>query len=409
MMTPAAAVLPDPPATIVDLDLAHPSELKVPGGAAAPPPAGGPVLALVRRHSHPLGMVTVTAAPGDTSGLRAALLAAGTALGATPATPPPAAAALPSLTVIVCTRDRTELLPPCLDALLQAAPADAELLLVDNAPSDLATHDLIRDRYADRIRYLCEPAPGVSRARNAGLAAATGEVCAFTDDDTLPDPGWLRALLETFRADARIGCVTGLVLPAELDTPSQVAFELHCGFSRGFAPRIWSLADQGGDPPVPYTVSRFGTGANMAFRTEALRAVGGFDEATGAGTPTRGGEDLLAFLGVLTTGRLVAYAPDALVWHRHRRTPSALRSQVYGYGVGYGAFLAAVVAHRPAMLADLVRGLPAMLPLAPGRRRPDSTPAPRELVRLQCRGLLVGPFSYLVSRRRRRTHGGGRP
>ncbi|MFD0530831.1 glycosyltransferase family 2 protein [Kitasatospora arboriphila] len=398
----AATALPDPLAAIVDLDLAHPQELRVPGGAAAPPPTGGPVLALVRRHGRPLGLVTTTASRGDTSGLRAALLAAGTALGATPAAPPPAAAPPPTLSVIICTRDRTELLPRCLDALLRAAPADAELLLVDNAPTDLTTHDLVRDRYGDRIRYLREPVPGLARARNTGVAAATGEVCAFTDDDALPDPGWLHAMLATFRSDPRIGCVTGLVLPAELDTPSQAAFERHCGFSRGFAPRTWSLADQGGDPPVPYTVSRFGTGANMAFRTEALRAIGGFDRATGAGTPTRGGEDLLAFLRVLTTGRLVAYAPDALVWHRHRRTPAALRSQVYGFGVGYGAYLAAAVVQRPALLADLLRGLPKALPMAPGRRR-TSASSPRELVRLHRRGLLVGPLSYLYSRGRQRT------
>ncbi|MEW1909162.1 glycosyltransferase [Kitasatospora sp. NPDC085895] len=398
---PTAPVLPDPPAAVVDLDLAHPSELRVPGGAAAPPPAGGPVLALVRRHGHPLGLVTTTAAPGDTPGLRAALLAAGTGLGATPVSAPPTAAPLPTLSVIVCTRDRTELLPRCLDALLRAAPADAELLLVDNAPTDLTTHDLVRDRYGDRIRYLREPVPGLARARNTGVAAATGEVCAFTDDDALPDAGWLRALLEAFRADPRIGCVTGLVLPAELDTPAQVAFERHCGFTRGFAPRTWSIADQGDDPPVPFTVSRFGTGANMAFRTDVLRTIGGFDRATGAGTPTRGGEDLLAFLGVLTAGRLVAYAPDALVWHRHRRTPSALRAQVYGYGVGYGAYLAAAVLRRPALLADLVRGLPKALPSAPGRR--PGAVSPRELVRLQRCGLLVGPLVYLVSRGRQRT------
>jgi GT2 family glycosyltransferase len=404
-MTTAPA-LPVPPARIVDLDLDHPEDLRAPGGAPAPA-AEGPVLALVRRSGHPLGLVTASGTAGGPA-LRTALLdaarrdvredLAGRApQAATPAGPEP------TVTVVVCTRDRTDLLTPCLDSLLRSAPPQAEVLLVDNAPTDRTTRDLVRSRYADRIRYLHEPVPGLARARNTALAAATGEIIAFTDDDALADPGWVPGLIAAFRADDRIACVTGLVLPAELDTPSQAAFERHCGFSRGFTARTWSLAAGADDPLFPYTTSRFGTGANMAFRVGALRAIGGFDRATGAGTPTRGGEDLLAFLDVLTAGHTVAYQPDALIWHRHRRTPEALDAQVYGFGVGYGAYLTAAVLHRPALLGGLLRRLPRALPAAArGGRAPDR-PAPRALARRQLRGLLYGPFSYLVSLRRQRT------
>ncbi|GAA5016786.1 hypothetical protein GCM10025734_66790 [Kitasatospora paranensis] len=374
-MTTAPA-LPVPPARIVDLDLDHPEDLRAPGGAPAPA-ADGPVLALVRRRGHPLGLVTA-AGTADGPALRAALLAAALRdVREAPADRAPQAAAGPgpTVTVVVCTRDRTDLLTPCLDSLLRSAPPQAEVLLVDNAPTDHTTRDLVRSRYADRIRYVHEPVPGLARARNTALAAATGEIIAFTDDDALADPGWVPGLLAAFRSDARIACVTGLVLPAELDTPAQAAFERHCGFSRGFAARTWSLAAGSADPLFPYTTSRFGTGANMAFRTAALRAIGGFDRATGAGTPTRGGEDLLAFLDVLTAGHTVAYQPDALIWHRHRRTDEALDAQVYGFGVGYSAYLTAAVLHRPALLAGLLRRLPRALPAAArGGRTPTGRP-----------------------------------
>ena len=77
----------------------------------------------------------------------------------------------------------------------------------------------------------------------------------------------------------------------------------------------------------------------MAFRTDWLRTNGGFDPATGAGTPARGGDDLDAFLRVVLDGRTLVYEPAAIVRHYHRRDYASLRRQAYGYGVGLGAYL----------------------------------------------------------------------
>ncbi|MEU6235446.1 glycosyltransferase family 2 protein [Kitasatospora sp. NPDC047058] len=415
------------PVCVVDLDLDDPSGLRPPGGLGAVDPVGR-VLALVRLHGHPLGLVTATGTAGDTAALRRALVDAAhrelpvPALStATPAARPGRVgrarvpAGSPTVSVIVCTRDRDALLPRCLDSLVRIGPPVTEVILVDNAPRDDSTEKLVRSRYGDLVRYVREPLPGLARARNRGLAAARGEICAFTDDDAIADSRWVTALVEAFQSDDRIGCVTGLVLAAELDTEAQFVLEQYNGPTRGFAARSWSLREPLDDPLVRFSTGRFGMGANMAFRTDVIRAVGGFDPATGTGTPSRGGEDLLSFQQVLTAGHTVAYQPDAIIWHRHRRTMEALATQVSGFGVGFGAYLAAAVSHRPALLAELVRRLPYGVwrwhvthQVGP-RTGPVDGDTLRMLRKLERRGLLYGPFCYLYTVWQQRRPGGGRP
>ncbi|MFJ9951512.1 glycosyltransferase [Kitasatospora sp. NPDC091207] len=446
------------PAQVVELDLDRPGGPWRPGFTAPVRPQG-PVVALVRRAGRPLGLVAVgpdrpsqdgpagpstgpSAGPGpDPERLRRRLveaaerhLDAGPPAAATPVARPaaPPSGSAPLVSVIVCTRGRPTLLGDSLSALLRTDYPATEFLVVDNAPEDDATERLVRALDPDRLRYLREPVPGLARARNRGLSAARGEVVAFTDDDALADPGWVTALAGAFRADPRISCVTGLVVPAELDTEAQAAFERYCGFGKGFAPRDWSMRAAGDDPLFPFAAGRFGTGANMAFRTAVIRGIGGFDPATGAGTPTRGGEDLLAFLRVLVAGHTLAYRPDAVVWHRHRRTMAELEAQIQGFGTGLGAYLTAAVTQRPGLLADLLRRLPAGTRYAlrragagrtgrghlngdgggngsvngtgtgTGTGTGDRDPGAARLGRLELRGLLNGPFSYLVSRRQDR-------
>ncbi|MFJ1702664.1 glycosyltransferase [Kitasatospora sp. NPDC088346] len=414
MTSPPPVVPLAAPTRVVELDLARPDEIRTPGGLRPAPT--GRVLALVRRHGHPLGLVTATGPVGDPAALprvvaEAARSQLGAAAAADPAPEPPAAAT--PVSVIVCTRDREDLLEPCLDAVLRTTHPRTELIVVDNAPSDDATERLVRSRYGGRVRYLREPVAGLARARNTGLAAAHGELCVFTDDDALADPGWVPAMVAAFRADDRIGCVTGLVLPAELDTEAQAAFERYGGYTKGFTARTWSLREHPRDPLLPLRVGGFGTGANMAFRTDLLRRIGGFDTATGAGTRTCGGEDLLAFFAVLEGGGTVAYRPDAIVWHRHRRTMDGLAAQVYGFGVGFGAYLAAAVARRPALLGTMVRHAPRCAGEMVRRRRTRAARnggrAPGELGRLELRGMVRGPHTYLLSRWQQRGNRVGEP
>jgi GT2 family glycosyltransferase len=256
--------------------------------------------------------------------------------------------------------------------------------------------------------------PGLAVAHNTGLAAVRGEVVAFTDDDVVADPRWLTELTAPFAADPGLGCSTGLILPARLTTPAQVLLESHGGFAKGFTPRTYDPARPPVDEPLfPFTAGRFGSGANMAFRTVVLREVGGFDPATGAGTAARGGDDLYGFVRVLTQGHRLRYTPDALVWHHHRETWRDLETQAYGYGAGLTAYLTAVLVNRPgllpAFLARLPRGLAHARTLtavretegggAPGDHDVRTHPWPRRLSRLQRRGMVYGPVGYLRARR----------
>jgi len=158
-------------------------------------------------------------------------------------------------------------------------PAD-EILVVDNAPS--ARTRTVTEKFSS-VRYLPEPKPGLSRARNTGLRHASGDLIAWTDDDTLVHPGWIGAIREAF-ADPQISALTGLVLPGSLATAAQVRFERDFGgFNRGyrsftFDRRFFSeMQDRG----VPSWMA--GAGANMAFRREVFTALGNFDERLGAG------------------------------------------------------------------------------------------------------------------------------
>jgi GT2 family glycosyltransferase len=306
----------------------------------------------------------------------------------------------PLISVVVCTHDRAEMLRDCLDSVLRADYPRFEVVVVDNAPHSEDAARLVRERYQGRVRYLREPIAGLARARTRGRAVAAGQLNAYVDDDIDVDPAWPAAIAEAFARSRRTGCVTGLILPAELVTEAQAAVVRHADFDKGFALRRWSLADPPADPLFPFTAGRFGSGGNMAIRADLLRALGGFDLATGPGTPARGGEDLLAFFRVLAAGHELVYQPDAVVWHRHRRTEEALAVQAFGYGSGLGAYLAAAALHEPRLLPALLRRLPRGLALALGRAR--ARPAADEawswrLSRLELQGLLYGPLGYLAA------------
>ncbi|MFG3153029.1 glycosyltransferase [Streptomyces sp. NPDC048219] len=409
------------PVQVAELDLGDGEEAGLGPGPGGPPVTSGAVFVLVRRKGRPvgtlLGRVPEGADPARTLAAlaRRALPAAppGPVSGPGPAAPAGAPSAPPSVSVVVATRERAGQLARALDSLLAQDHPDAEIVVVDNAPVTHETRELVERKYAERVRYVCEPVPGLAVAHNRGLADVRGEVVAFTDDDVVADPRWLTELTAPFAADPRLGCATGLILPARLRTPAQVLLESHGGFAKGFTPRTYDPEHPpAGEPLFPFTAGRFGSGANMAFRTAVLRAVGGFDPATGAGTRARGGDDLYGFVRVLAEGGRLHYTPTALVWHHHRETWRDLETQAYGYGAGLTAYLTAILVNRPALLpaflARLPRGLAHARLLtavrdtdgggAPGDHDERTHPWPRRLSRLQRRGMVYGPVGYLRAR-----------
>lgn len=309
-------------------------------------------------------------------------------------------AAAPFISVVICTRDRPDQLRTCLRSLDRQEYPGFEVVVVDNAPATEAVRALVDARPTGAtVHYVREPRPGLSWARNTGIAAASGQVIALLDDDEEPDRRWLAGLARGFARGDDIGCVTGMILPARLDTLAQELYEQLGGLckGRGFSSAIFSA--EGPQSPL-YPLPPFGVGANMAFRREALARIGGFDVALGAGTPTFAGEDTLALTLVLLSGYRIAYEPAALMRHHHRRDMDGLGRQLRGYQVGLTAFYAALVRHRPAVLPALLwlaptavgylRGAEVVQTAAPGN-------LPAGLKRRQRRSLLMGPLAYMRS------------
>lgn len=298
------------------------------------------------------------------------------------------------VTIAICTRNRTADLKECLDALSRLPDDVQEILVIDNCPSTNDTQNLVAG-YSG-VRYVCELKPGLNNARNRALAEATHDIVAFTDDDARPDAGWLRALAPHFDHPL-VGAVTGLTLPAELETEAQEVFETFSSFSKGFQRKTYD-ADSGS----PLTSGRIGAGANMALRKSVLQTVGPFDAALDAGTPTQSGGDHEYFFRLLKKGHRIVYEPEALSWHRHSRTGKELQATLKGYGTGVYAFW------TKALIVDkefsvfrfsyswfIHEQLPNLIKAV--LQRPNTKPF--TLILYELAGCIAGPWAYLRSRR----------
>lgn len=398
---------------IIDLELPLPD---------VPPRTCGEQWVLVRLHGEPIGMLHTGADGCPAAGLADLVVkqhgwavARHLAADGQPASPEipdtaliprrcprPEAATPPRaiVTVAVCTRNRASQLPECLEALAALDyPSDRlDVVIVDNAPADAATR-LVVERFP-RFRYVIEPEPGLNRARNRAFSVARGEIVAYTDDDVSVDAGWVSAIARAFEEEAEAMCVTGLVVPDELDTPAQVLFERYGGFGRGFERQVFRVDVEGGDHAVRHYggTGRFGTGANMAFRRRFFETSGPFDPWLDVGTPANGGGDLDMFLRVLQSGTALVYEPAALVRHRHRRDLAALKTQIANNGVGFYAYLVRTARACPAERGAVIRlGLWwlwwwNLRRLLASLLRP--APIPRSLMVAELKGSFAGLFRY---------------
>ena len=230
---------------------------------------------------------------------------------------------LPSVSVVIATRQRPHLLDRCLRALQHQSVSPSALIVVDNSAGDSATYAVARARNAS---YLAEPRGGVSRARNLGAREATSDVVAYLDDDAVPAGGWLASLLLEFR-DPHVAAVTGRIL--EL---AEYRSGPHSRRAHGHEPVIF-----GGPMRITFdltTVDWFehanfggiGQGANLAIRRNVFASWAGFDERLGAGTAIAGAEEHHAFFCLIDRGHRVVYAPAATVYHPSPATDAESRT-----------------------------------------------------------------------------------
>ncbi len=376
------------------------------------------LLGLVLESGYPLGWTVLPVATNGTVSLRA--LAAGATVPATGVTANPtdnlaqgagvtngttsAGERQTLVSIVVATCANPEAVVGCVEAILSAASGPYETIVVENRPDRSTVKRTLEERFAGEkhIRYVEETRPGLACARNAGLRAASGELVAFTDDDVVVDPSWLPAIRAAFAATPHASCVTGLIVPLELETPTQLLVERFAGYAKGFAPRVYSLADPPPDQPLfPYTAGYFGSGANMAFRTAALRDLGGFDPVLGTGTRARGCEDLDICIRVLNAGSELAYEPRAIVWHRHPSAHAHLRRRAFDYGVALGAMLTKHLLsgpHRWGMISRAPKAIHYYTSAASRKNTARGPRFPKSLTRLERVGALYGPMAYLASR-----------
>ncbi len=236
------------------------------------------------------------------------------------------------VSVVICTRNRSESLKKCLDSLSKQICKPREIIVVDNAPSDDSTKSAVA--LYPSVSYHNEPRPGLDIARNTGARLASFPIVAYTDDDVWVDRLWAFRIWETF-LQADIDAMTGLVIASSLETVSQQLFEKHWGFNKGYrdihftgdfilkapgAPKVWDI----------------GAGANMAFRKKAIEQVNYFDDRLDVGAAGCSGDSEIWFR-MLANNMAIHYNPRAYVFHEHRKEMAQLHKQLFGYMRGHSA------------------------------------------------------------------------
>jgi glucosyl-dolichyl phosphate glucuronosyltransferase len=245
-----------------------------------------------------------------------------------------------SISVLICTYNRARMLRETLAAIRELSMpdrCDVQIIVVDNNSSDntpLVVEEAATDSRAPVV-YLKETQQGKSFALNRGLAHATSDVVALTDDDVLPATDWLQRIVRTFR-ERNVTFVFGKVLPRwermpppELLTPR--------------AQHIWgplAIVDYG-DEPIEYWPhsqgQRLPIGANLAFARAAVLTIGGWRTDLGKVNNTLiSGEDHEIFMRLRRHGLYAGYYdPQNSVRHyvpSSRLTRKYFRQWFYWHG-----------------------------------------------------------------------------
>jgi GT2 family glycosyltransferase len=214
----------------------------------------------------------------------------------------------PRASVVVCTHNGEQTIGACLEALSGLDYPDYEVIVVDDGSTD-ATAEIAAGFDVELIRT---DNRGLSSARNTGLAHATGEIVAFTDDDAFPDNEWLRYLASGFAGGDHAG-IGGPNLPPDDSGVVESA-----------------VADAPGGPIhvlLSDEIAEHIPGCNMAFRRGALEAVGGFDDQFRIA-----GDDVDICWRLQERGWTIGFSPAAVVVHKRRGSVRAYLKQQLEYG-----------------------------------------------------------------------------
>ena len=230
-------------------------------------------------------------------------------------------------TVLICSRDRPELLVDTVRSVLAGNTVPRELLVVDQSRVPNAELTAMEEVRGCQVRYIRSATTGLSRARNIGLRQARNDVVAMVDDDMFVEPDWLATLLNGLPAGPE-GVATGRVLAAPREgggaivPPATLVTRSMPAVYRG--PQWLDV--------VP--------GANLALHRERVLTLGGYDERLGAGTRFSAADDNDMGHRLLLSGCEVRHVPAAVVLHRAWRARGELVRLRWRYARGKGAFYA---------------------------------------------------------------------
>ncbi len=229
-----------------------------------------------------------------------------------------------NLTAAIATRDRPAALARCLEALLSGDVLPAEIIIIDQSRDETTSSMLAQHQLSDvPVIHIRQQQRGLSLSRNTALARATYSIVAVTDDDCVPDQGWIAAIARAFMAPTAPDAVTGRVLPLGPETPGLYAV----------SSRTCSVRSEFGAKVVPWSV---GTGANFAVKRWWIDRIGKYDTRLGTGSPGGAGEDIDILYRLMRAGARILYEPEAVIFHE-RQSKARLIASRSSYGRGIGA------------------------------------------------------------------------
>ncbi len=245
---------------------------------------------------------------------------------------PQAASGLaPSLAAVICTHARPGYLAACLQGLRAQAGASPALIVVDSASPPEAAAEIARLAAEAGAALVRTDRPGLSHARNLGLEVSRAAWTAFIDDDAVPAPDWAGRLAEAAAAlPPEAAALGGRIVP-EWESPLPGWWPASL---RGVLTIVeWEgQGEEGRDLPPGVAVY----GANMAFRSDALAAIGGFPEELGrVGDRLLSGEEVEVLDRLRARGLRVFYDGRVTVRHsiqKERLRPAWLLSRIHWQG-----------------------------------------------------------------------------
>jgi GT2 family glycosyltransferase len=214
---------------------------------------------------------------------------------------------VPSVSALVCTRNRPESLAATLRALLEGSDDSVEIVVVDQSDGSESERIVAALGAGERIVHRRSTQRGKGLALNQGLELARGEILVCTDDDCLPPPGWPQAMAAILRGDPDAVIAFCRVDPVPYDR------------TQGYVP-AYELEQARSLTSLAGLRNGVGLGAAMAVRRDFVTDMGGFDECFGPGGRFPSADEWDLVIRALIRGKHVLETPSLTVVHDGFRT-----------------------------------------------------------------------------------------